>query len=67
MLCFNLEFEDEKQLTEAVDKLWKRHGITGEIGVKRLDNGRWLLSVSSEKKLRQSTLESLKGRFVELD
>lgn len=59
-----LEFDDEAALRAAVDRLWNKNGITGEIEIQRLENGRWRLDVHSEKPLRPNTLESLGGRQV---
>ena len=40
------------------------HGVTGEIGCHRLQNGHWRLDVVSERELKDGLLEGLKGRVV---
>lgn len=60
-----LEFDDEKSLREAVDHLWHRLRVTGEINVQPLGKGSWRLEIIAEKGLRPNTLEKLKGRLVE--
>ncbi len=66
MLFFVLEFDNERDLRAAEKKLWGRLGIRGELGIRPLDKGRWLMEVHSEKNLRETTLEKLPGRMVEV-
>lgn len=61
---FALEFADEKTLRKAVDKLWDKHEISGELEIQPLDEGKWRLQVHSEKQVRESTIESLGGTRV---
>lgn len=58
---FALEFPDEPTMRKAVDKLWGKHEISGELEIRPLDEGRWRLQVHSEKQIRESTIESLGG------
>ena len=64
MHSFILEFENEKDLREVARKLWDGLGVTGEMGIKPVGGGRWRLEVISEKEVRDSTLEKLKGTRV---
>lgn len=66
MIWFALDFEQEKEVREAAQALWHKHDVTGEVAIRRLDNGKWRLEVSSEKNLRETTLEKLKGQRVEV-
>lgn len=61
-MAFTLEFSSEKDLDETINLLRKKHGVTGEMHIMPLDSGGWRLQVYSEKKLRDSLLENLKGR-----
>ncbi len=60
-----LEFDDERSLREAVDHLWRKLRVTGELNVQALGKGSWRLEIIAEKGLRPNTLEKLKGRLVE--
>lgn len=64
IMSLALEFDDETALRQAVDKLWNKHGITGELELQRLATGRWRLDIHSEKPLRPNTIESLGGEQV---
>lgn len=61
-----LEFEDREKLETAVRKLRDQLGVTGELAIKPLENGRWRLTVTSEKNLRETSLERLGGQLVDL-
>ncbi len=65
MQVVTLEFENEKSLNEALDHLWNRLGITGELSVKPLSGGVYRLEIASERGLRPNTLEKIGGRLVE--
>jgi len=67
ILSFALEFDSKKEMNKAAKKLWKKHDITGEMEIVRLDEGRWRLNVHSEKNLRDSTISKLAGKRVEVD
>lgn len=64
MQALAFEFEDEKELREAVDHLWKRLGVTGEINIRHL-SGVWRLELVAEKPLRPNTLDKFQARRVE--
>lgn len=64
IMSFALEFEDEASMRRAVEKLWEKNGITGEVDMTPLDEGRWRLDVHSEKTVRDSTIEALGGTRV---
>ena len=64
MYNLTLEFDNEPELRETTRCLLTVHGLTGEIGCRRLNDGRWRLEVISERKLGEGLLESIKGRLV---
>lgn len=64
MFNFSLEFDNEVEIRETTRRLLAVHGVTGEIGCHRLQNGRWRLDVMSERDLTEGLLDSLKGRKV---
>lgn len=64
VVTYTFEFQSEDDLDETIEVLLKKYGVTGELHVRPLDSGRWRLSVHSEKKLRDSVLEKLKGRLT---
>jgi len=67
MVTFALEFDSEKELRQTAARLWTKLGVRGELGIRRVDERCWRLEVNSEKDLRQSTIDSLKGRPVPLE
>lgn len=66
MMYFALDFEKEAEVRAAAEALWKKHRVTGELSVRRLDNGKWRLEVNSEKQLRESTIDKFNGKRVEI-
>jgi hypothetical protein len=60
------EFETEEQMQFAADQLWNKHGITGEFEMYRTGNGRFRLHIYSEKQIRESVLEKLPGKNVQI-
>lgn len=66
MIWFALEYDSRDDVKEAVRTLLQRHNVTGELALKKAENGKWVLSVSSEKNLRDSTIEKLNGQRVEI-
>lgn len=64
MHSLTLEFDNEPDLRETKRCLLAMHGLTGEIGCRRLGDGRWRLEVIAEHQLRDGLLETLKGRVV---
>ena len=65
MQTITLEFENEKEVRDEADRLWRKVGITGEMGIRPLGNGHWRLEVNSERELKQSVVEKLKGRVID--
>lgn len=61
---FALEIETRKELDHAIKHLWEKLGVTGELEASPLEDGRWLLTVHSEKPVRDSTIDSLPGKRV---
>ena len=64
MYNLTLEFDNEPDLRETTRSLLTVYGMTGEIGCRRLNDGRWRLEVIAEHKLGEGLLETLKGRVV---
>lgn len=64
MVSFTLEFETETDVREATRCLLADHAVTGEIGCRRLQNGRWRLDVASERELKDSVLDAFRGRRI---
>ncbi len=65
MQSFALVFDTEEALRQGARRLVSRFGVTGEIEMRPLSGGQWLLEVSSEKDLRDTTLEKLQGKKVD--
>lgn len=59
------EFENETELRQTVDNLWKKIGVSGEVSIRPLASGRWRLEINAEKELRDSTLEKIAPNRVE--
>lgn len=67
MFSFALEFDREADLERAL-RLLERQDVTGEFHIQPLENGRgWRLTVWSERKIGNKTIERLRGRRVEVD
>jgi len=66
LIWFVLEFDNAEVAEQAVDVLRKRHHVTGEMALRPLDDGKWRLTVNSEKNLKPATLEKLGGEVVSL-
>lgn len=66
MIWFTLEYDSRDEVREAVQVLVQRHNVTGEMSLRKADNGKWILNVSSEKNLRDSTIEKLRGDKAEV-
>jgi len=64
IFAFALEFDSRAEAEKVVRQLQKRHEVSGELELLPLGDGRWKLTVFSEKPLRESTLESLPGKRV---
>lgn len=61
---FAMVFDTEEAVRQGARRLMTKLGVTGEIQVRPLPDGKWLLEVSSEKVLRDSALEKLPGTRV---
>lgn len=66
MFSLALEFETEEQMQETADRLWNKHGITGEFEMYQTSSGRYRLHIYSEKQIRDSLLEKLPGKRVQI-
>lgn len=66
MYSIAFEFETEKDMHFVADQLWKKHGVTGELEMYPTSNGRYRLHVHSEKQIRDSVLEKLPGKKVQV-
>lgn len=65
-MLFIIDVKTEEDLNEALTILQNRHKVTGEFHIKPLGEDRgWRLSVHSEKKLRETTIEKLPGERVD--
>ena len=61
-----LEFETEQEMQEVADKLWNKHGITGEFEMFQTPSGTFRLHIYSEKAIKDSLLEKLPGKRVQM-
>lgn len=61
-----LEFATEEEVRAAADKLWNKHGITGELEMFQTSSGAWRLHIYSEKPIKESILEKLPGKRVQI-
>jgi len=62
MFSFTMVFEDEQQMRECRRLLTDRYSFTGEMTLRRRENGEWLMVAHSEKRFRDSTFEKIPGR-----
>jgi len=61
---FLLEFESEREAQEVAARLWEKLNFSGEMGIKPLSAGRWLLELNSEKEIKEGTINRLRaGNF----
>lgn len=65
MQVLSFEFDNEKDKNETVKKLWETLGVSGEMAIRPLTNGRWRVDITSEKEMRDSTLEKFEKYRVE--
>ena len=56
-----LRFRDEKTLRRAMNHLWERLRMTGELAAHRDGDG-WVLEISAESTLTAATLQALGGQ-----
>ncbi|NLM42285.1 MAG: hypothetical protein GX199_08275 [Firmicutes bacterium] len=66
MYSVALEFETEQAMQAAADKLWNKHGITGELEMFPTPSGAFRLHIYSEKPIKDSILEKLPGKRVQI-
>ena len=57
-----MEFESKEQMQECREILLDKYGFTGEMSLRRDDDGTWRLSAHAEKRFRDSTFEKLPGK-----
>jgi len=60
------EFETEEEMQRVADQLWNKHGITGEFEMYKTGNGRFRLHIYSEKQIKDSVLDKLPGKNVQV-
>lgn len=65
MQSFAMIFDTEEALRQGARRLVGKLGVTGEIEMRPLPSGKWLLEVSSEKDLRDTALEKLEGQRID--
>ncbi|MEW6308960.1 MAG: hypothetical protein AB1492_07920 [Bacillota bacterium] len=63
MHTYTLECDTQAQARETREVLSNKLKVTGEI-LLRQAGGKWVLEVSSERQLREGSLEKLPGRLV---
>ncbi|MFO7942634.1 MAG: hypothetical protein R6U92_08350 [Bacillota bacterium] len=64
MLSFQLEFDSREEALEAIETLRKDFDFAGEMSYRKTDEDAWRLTVLSEKRFRESTIEKMPGRPV---
>lgn len=50
-----LEFATEEEVRAAADKLWNKHGITGELEMFQTSSGAWRLHIYSENRSKKAS------------
>ena len=66
MYSIAYEFETEQDMQLVADQLWNKHGITGEFEMYQSPNGKCRLQIYSEKQVKESVLEKLPGKAVQV-
>lgn len=66
METFAFEFDSEQEMRDTVKRLWDDTGVTGELAIRPLGDGRWRLEVTPEKEIRANILEKLSAYRVEM-
>ncbi len=64
VITFHLEFDSRGELMEAMQTLKSQFGFAGEMYFKKNDDGTWRLTVLSEKRFKESTIQKMPGRVV---
>ena len=62
MQSVGFEFETEEHMLKTAAKLWKKHGISGELEMAAAANNKFRLNIHSEKPLRDSMLNQIPGK-----
>ncbi|MFO7246547.1 MAG: hypothetical protein FWJ62_04910 [Thermaerobacter sp.] len=65
MVSFVIELDSEAEVESMMKRLRQDYGVTGEMHARAVDGGRWRLVVHSEKNLRDSTIEKLRGQRID--
>ncbi len=60
-----LEFDERRAVDSAVEHLWDKLNVSGELLVRHLPEGRFRLEVICEKTLQKASIEKLGGRLIE--
>ncbi|HHW72535.1 MAG TPA: hypothetical protein GX393_04815 [Firmicutes bacterium] len=61
-----LEFETEEEMKAVADKLWHKYGVTGELEMFQTPSGAYRLHIYAEKPIKESILEKLPGKRVQI-
>lgn len=59
-----IEFDSRQALDDAINHLWDKLAVTGEMLSQRVDEGCWRLELVLEQSVRGPTLEKIGGRVV---
>lgn len=62
MQSVGFEFETHEEMIKAAQKLWSKHGITGELEMATTASNKYRLNIHSEKTLRDSLLDQIPGK-----
>lgn len=65
VFSIGFEFETEEQMLATAEKLWKKHGITGELEMYPTSNQKYRLNIHSEKQIRESILDQIPGKRMQ--
>lgn len=66
MYSIALEFETEEQMQNVAQQLWNKHGVTGEFEMFQTKEGPFRLHIFSEKQIRDSIIEKLPAKRVQI-
>ncbi|HPT83705.1 MAG TPA: hypothetical protein PLM25_07435 [Limnochordia bacterium] len=61
-----LEFTSEEEMRAVADRLWNKHGVTGELEMFQTPSGTFRLHIYAEKPIKESILEKLPGKRVQI-
>jgi hypothetical protein len=59
------EFQDEAQMRATVQRLWEGIGVSGELSVRPIKEGKWRCEIYTEKELKEAQLEKFTEFRVE--